>query len=215
MRAYRRKKGDKWSKDLSLKRLMVVAALNVAVGAGPFSITMGGDAAGDNLNRRRTLRRLRMMISNREIGPVFRIRDGRSNVVFIVRAVEAQPDYSGDSTNGNAKADRYWNWVRENFSDYKPSYAGAYVCKQIAGTGTLSQHSYGNAVDVFFDSLTHQDKVADAVVSNRSLLSPYHVISQRRIWTTGEGWRSYGGDFHSHLHVDFYPSYSGDCGVRP
>jgi hypothetical protein len=206
-----RRPDGQWSKPVGLLRHMAVAAERVVTGEGPFVVTQDGDAISGELIRRKVLDRYKKAISSREIGPVFRIR-GEKKVEFTGRAVVAVS--SVDSTSGNSKCDVYWNWIRANFSEYSPRYAGAYVCKNIAGSSQLSQHSYGNAVDVFFDTFAHQDRVARAVVENAGELRVYHVISGQSIWTRGVGWTGYRGVYHSHLHVDFDPQQSGSCGVK-
>ena len=128
---------------------------------------------------------------------------------------ECRATFSKLSRHWNDKADRLWNWINAEYKRFDPRFAGAYVCKSIATSGTLSQHSYGNALDVFFDSLSHQDEVAHAVVANRQLLSPFHIISKDRIWTKDVGWHDYVGEYHRHLHVDFDPQFTGPCGVKP
>jgi hypothetical protein len=187
---------------------MLVATAKVAPGMGPYVLTQDGDPITGQLSRIEVLRRFRMAISNREIGSVFRIRKIiGADVVFTARAVQRISD--ADSTNGNEHADVFYNWIKANFSQYDPRFAGAYVCKP------SSQHAYGNADDFFFDSLAHQDTVAAAAVAHADELHIDHVISRDRIWNPEEGWHNYTGDYHSHIHADFLPQYSGACGVRP
>jgi len=212
MRKYIWKRGDGYSQPIGLTKLVSIAAPPPVTGRGPFVLTQDGDPISPETTRVDVLQRFRRAISHREIGPVFRIRKGNGEVAFAARAVVAVSEVN--STNGNSNCDVYFNWVRENFRAYNPRYAGAYVCKHIAGSSTMSQHSYGNAVDIFFDSFGHQDRVARAVVENHDALDVYHVISGQSIWTKGVGWTGYRGDFHAHLHVDFEPQYSGPCGVR-
>lgn len=203
--------GD-WSKPIGLSKLMYRAGRALKPGAGPFTLTQDGDPLGPPGAKRTILDRFKQAISNRDIGPVFRIRRDSGDVVFTARAVQLMADT--DSTNGNARSDSYWNWVRANFAEFSPRFAGSYVCKLISGSQTKSQHSYGNAVDVFFDTLAQQEKVANAVVANAAQLHPFHVIDLNRTWTKGVGWHATPGNDHYHLHVDFDPQYSGECGVR-
>ena len=213
-RKYIYKKRDKFSDPIGLRRLRAVAATRIVLGKGPFAITQDGNLVAKGLTRYKAIKRVILLVRYRDIGSTFRVRKGDGKVVFTCRAVLVDTVPTTDSTSGNSKADFYWNWVQAKFKEYKPRYAGAYVCKYIAGSGTRSQHSYGNAVDVFFDTIAHQEQVANAVVANANLLRPYHVISTGRIWTKGGGWKPYGGVYHSHLHVDFDPQQSGYCGVK-
>jgi hypothetical protein len=214
MRKYLYRKGDNWSGNLGLTKLMAVAALKVVKGKGPFVITQDGEPISTGLIRSICLIKLRGFVKNRPLGPVFRVRKGNGDVVFACRAVKVDFVDDSDTTSGNEHADIYWNVIRDTFRGFAPRFAGAYVCKNVAGTSTPSQHSYGNAVDIFFDTLDHQEVVADWVVAHAQELNAEHAISGSHIWTRGVGWRDYGGDFHSHLHVDFSPQYSGACGVR-
>ena len=107
------------------------------------------------------------------------------------------------------------------------AYAGCFVCKQIAGSSTWSQHSWGNALDLF--PIPNPQRVyvqkelrqiADAVVyqathktkANRlRKLDVAEVIDHdgRRIWTPGAGWHDYGGTTGSHIHVSAAPLKTG------
>lgn len=207
VREYRFMRAEEWSPNLLLGELMDAAENRVEPGFKPYLVTQDGDRITGDLLRGEVLTKFKRAISNREVGPVFRIRDTR-DVQFAARAVQAFSD--ADTTNGNAKADTLWNWIQTEFGAWAPRYAGAYVCK------LYSQHRFGNALDVFFDTLAHQDIVASRVIALREYLHPYHVISQRRIWDPVRGWHEYDGDFHGHLHVDFDPNFptSWPCGVR-
>lgn len=203
-----------WSDPRALWRVMEAAERHIRHGAGPFVIKADGDPVAQGLTRQEALDRLRSVMKNRPVGNTYRTRKRNGDVVFTSRAVNRAP-LDEDTTNGNDKADRLWNWINAEYGHFDPRFAGAYVCKTIGTGSTLSQHSYGNALDVFFDSLSHQDQVAHAVVVNRHLLAPFHVISKDRIWTKDVGWHDYGGGYHLHLHVDFDPQFTGPCGVKP
>lgn len=212
MREYRFRKTDgDWSRDLGLDELMGVARNQVEPGHAPYVVNQDGVPITTNLPRDEALKKFRRAISNREIGPVFRIRDDR-DVQFTARATQTLSD--ADTTNGNEHADVFFNFIRARFEDYDPRFAGSYVCKLVVGSNTRSQHSYGNADDFFFDTLDHQDRVADEAVTMRTELNLAHLISRQRIWTPEDGWHSYGGDYHAHIHADFLPQFTGECGVK-
>jgi len=215
-REYVWKKKDGFSQPIGLTKLQVVAASKVVTGRGPFDITMDGDLLVANKTRLVTLSTHKQAISHREIGQTFRIRAENGKVLFTSRAVDAMDDVSdANSTSGNENADIFWNWVKATYPQFHPRYAGAYVCKSISGSGgTASQHSFGNAVDVFFDSITHQEVVWNDIRLGKCPVPVAHAISLRHIWSPSGGVDPYSGDPHYHLHVDFLPQYSGSCGVR-
>jgi len=103
------------------------------------------------------------------------------------------------------------------------SFASRFVCKKIAGSNSWSQHSWGNADDLFPTDGDTQAKlrhIADAVVfqathrtvANRGRkLDVAEVIDHdgRRIWTPQSGWGPYGGTTGSHIHVTGAPKKTG------
>lgn len=115
--------------------------------------------------------------------------------------------------------------------------AGVYVCKEVSGTSTPSQHSYGNAADLFpssggakaeFQGSIQKElrKIADNAVlqatkrtfANRGMpikLSQVIDHDGRRIWEPGRGWFAYTGTTGPHIHITGDPQYSGPCGCRP
>jgi len=107
------------------------------------------------------------------------------------------------------------------------SYAGCYVCKKISGSSSWSQHSWGNALDLFpvggkplaIIQAELRD-IANAVVyqathktkANRfRKLEVAEVIDHdgRRIWTPSQGWHDYGGTTGAHIHVSAAPLKTG------
>lgn len=154
------------------------------------------------------LKGLERNLKSGSVGPTFRIWQG-GKVQFVCR--ETVPAVKIVDTNGNNRADKAWSYGKAEYPDC--SFLGAYVCKHIAGTYTMSQHSYGNAVDFGRDSMSQLYDLAYFLLGTPDL-DLQHVIVDDRIWTRGVGWSHYGGDRHYHVHVDFTPSYSGGCGVR-
>lgn len=208
-----KKKDGTFTRPYELDATMAAAGVKLVTGDGPFTVVRDGETVGRPSTRVVTLRRLRRLLDLGQPGPTYRVRSDAGEIVFVTREVKAAVDVV--NTSGNDKADVFWSTVVAEFREYDPRFAGAYVCKSISGSSTPSQHSYGNAVDIFFDTLAHQEKVAEWAVAHADELHLQHVISGNRIWTRGVGWRAYGGDFHAHLHVDFDPSFSGACGVKP
>lgn len=106
------------------------------------------------------------------------------------------------------------------------AYGACYACRRISGSSSWSQHSWGNAVDLFPRS---QNDVADAtdrrVIANTVVYQATHrtvanrgrkldvaeVIdhSGRRIWTPSRGWHGYLGALGNHIHVSASPLRSG------
>jgi len=196
-----------YSKPVTLAKVRTMAALRVIPAAGPFTLTVDGENVRYGVTRIKVLKAFKHALYAGEVGPVYRIRDAQG-VVFGAR--EVVPAIKQLDTNGNDKADAYWSDVKAKFPDI--TFLGAYVCKTIAGTSNMSQHSYGNAVDVGAKTMTELENIADWAVATEPNLE--HVIVNRRIWTRGSGWSSYGGETHYHVHVDFTPNFSGSCGVR-
>lgn len=212
--AWKDKEGD-WTDPIRFTRMVLVARAKVKSGEGPFVLSQDGVEISGELSRHDVLVRFNQAISNRDVGPVFRIRNGNNKIVLTARALIVKLDKVSDSTSGNEKSDFFYNWVVNNYKAYDPRYAGSYVCKTVVGTSTVSQHSYGNAVDFFFDTIEHQEKVAQEAVEVHDLLHLRHLISLDRIWTKDVGWKPYTGVKHYHIHADFDPAQSGPCGVKP
>lgn len=168
----------------------------------------------DDKQLRRGLRKyilngLEKNLKEGNVGPTYRIW-GNGKVQFVAR--ESTPVFKILPTNGNKKADKAWSYGKGEFPDCR--FLGAYVCKHIVGSYTMSQHSYGNAVDFGRDSMDELYDLAYFLLDHAADLDLQHVIVDDRIWTRGVGWSHYSGDRHYHVHVDFYPQYSGSCGVR-
>jgi hypothetical protein len=100
-------------------------------------------------------------------------------------------------------------------------FAGVYNCRKISGSASWSQHSYGNAVDMFAHE-ADLERIADNAVrqatektwANRGDEQPVHYVIWREgengIWSPERGWHNYSG-YHppTHVHVDFLPERNG------
>jgi hypothetical protein len=87
--------------------------------------------------------------------------------------------------------------------------SGITSIRNIAGTDTLSQHAYGNAVDTFasYDTLTD---IFYFGIANAAAFSIRLLIWQTTQWTSYGGFSGYPGVPHTgHVHADFHPQYGG------
>src|SRR5262245_12122656 len=207
-----RKADGNWSKPVGLTKHMTVAKDRVLTKDSTFILTQDGDRITRKVKRDTVLDRYKQAIENRELGATFRIRTDDGGVSFTGRAIKEQPD--AIDINGNAHADQFWGWIVNTYPAFHPRFGGSYVCKYISGTAERSQHAFGNAVDVWFDTMTHQNSVFKDIEAGKCPVSVAHAISGNRIWEPGSGEHGYTGEYHSHLHTDYIPNYSGACGVR-
>jgi hypothetical protein len=97
---------------------------------------------------------------------------------------------------------------KSQFSADKWKAIGVWSKRNIAGTNTPSQHSFGNAIDWHGkagpgDSVMQE--LADYLVTNASKYNIANVIYDRKIWNPKRGWNTYHGQsLHTdHVHVDF------------
>lgn len=102
-------------------------------------------------------------------------------------------------------------------------HAGRYVCKKILGSNLWSQHSWGNADDLFPTEGNTQAKlrrIADAVVyqaKNKTIANRFRKLNVaevidhdgRKRWTPQGGWGPYTGATGAHIHVSWAPFKTG------
>ena len=78
---------------------------------------------------------------------------------------------------------------------------GTHVVRNIAGTNTPSQHSYGNAID-FGGSPKQLSQLATWAADNARKLNISQVIYRDSIWTSSGGWHPYtSGGHETHVHI--------------
>ena len=188
---------------------MEAAQKALVSGEGPFALKKNDEALGERLERKDALRNLKDELETGVVGDVYRVRDAQM-VVFKVR--ESVPAPEVVETSGNGKIDAVWTFITSKHPD--SNFLGAFVCKNILGSNTPSQHSYGNAVDAGAATMEILKTMADELVEEAATLSLAHVIVGDQIWNPDVGWHDYTGDFHHHVHVDCDPNFSGPCGVQ-
>jgi hypothetical protein len=201
--------GQDQSAPEDLTGAMEAAEKALVQGEGPFALKKNDEALSERLERRDALRNLRDELELGVVGDVYRVRDAQM-VVFKIRESIPAPEVL--DTSGNGKVDAVWSFVKSKHPD--GNFLGAFVCKNILGSNTPSQHSYGNAVDAGAATMEILKTMADELVEEASTLSLAHVIVGDRIWNPDVGWHDYTGDFHHHVHVDCDPNFSGPCGIQ-
>ncbi len=202
------KPGDP-SQPESLSEAMDAAKDALVRGQGPFAVKKNDEELGDQQKREDALHTLRDELESSSVGDVYRVRDAEQ-VIFKVR--EVVPAKEVLDTSGNKKIDAVWSFIKTEHLDC--TFLGAFVCKNVVGTSTPSQHSYGNAVDAGAGTMAELRKIADQVVDEAAALSVAHIIVGDKIWNPDAKWHDYTGEFHHHVHVDCDPNFSGPCGLK-
>jgi hypothetical protein len=102
--------------------------------------------------------------------------------------------------------------LKATFGDQITS-TGIVSVRDIAGSSTPSQHSFGNAVDIFSPV---KDQIWAWAIRNNVRYSVRLVIYNRRQWYKG-GISGYSGvnPHTDHVHVDFWPQYGGEPPGHP
>ncbi len=133
-----------------------------------------------------------------------------------------------NSTSVETKAiERVIRVLKRTKAADRVSYGAVFSCRPIAGSSTYSQHSWGNAVDLFPKTGPHSD--ADAkdraiiaavivknttkrTIANRGRKLPVSQVIDhdgRVIWTPEQGWHGYTGTTGDHVHVSGAPLRTG------
>lgn len=105
---------------------------------------------------------------------------------------------------------------------------GVYVCKTISGSSSYSQHSWGNAVDLFPKSagktprevqneldamfhaiIRHSTRRTAANLGRKLAVAEIIHHDGRLIWTPDRGIHAYGGTTGPHIHVSGAPLKGG------
>ena len=107
-------------------------------------------------------------------------------------------------------------WHKEAFAKFADLRSfGIYNCRPIAGSSTMSQHSYANAEDPTHSSMKVMGELANWTVANAQRLKVHNVIFNGRIWTSeSRQWRALSPSVNQHkdhVHIDFLPALSGAC----
>ena len=122
-----------------------------------------------------------------------------------------RPPGSGGTTPA---ASRFMGAVRNKFGP-QINNIGTVSVRPIAGTSTPSQHSYGNALDIFA-SPSAMSSIWAWSISVAGTYNVRLVIYNRRQWYSGRVSGYDGENPHTdHVHVDFWPQYCGNPPGHP
>jgi hypothetical protein len=197
--------------------------------AGPlYSVWTAKNGWSAQRRYKSTMLRIGLLMPRMEAGErmkvAARVNEYPQGPIFTVAAVdrlpEEQPPWAPTYLTGRVNA-RVARVARVAYAyDNDLDCLGTQVCKRISGTSTWSQHAYGNAIDLAvrvplptgFD-MGAQDQIAAYLASYGRELSIATLIHRDRVWTPLDGWHGYGGQYHTHIHVDCLPQGTGtpDC----
>jgi hypothetical protein len=137
----------------------------------------------------------------------------------IAQLVQSLQPYSGSSgrgygqfgqgqlswgSQGNPFANQVWALVHQLFP--ATSFGGMFVDKAISGSNTVSQHAYGNAVDIMVPSIAVGNQIYQWLQQNwPAASSPVYKV----LWDPAGSHGNVVGAHTNHLHVEFDPYYAG------
>ena len=179
---------------------------------GGYRVEVGGEW-GETHNLVRTLHRFQRALTSR---PVFGEGAPPVEAVVVVKAMKDSYRERGrridrnpakfTSTEGTTAVDIIVGTTVWYFPAVQVD--GIYACRTISGSGTLSQHAYGNAVD-FFGSTTLLDDVASF---QYSLVKRGYLPISQLLWRGRDVISGHSVSNHySHIHDSGDPLLSGGC----
>jgi len=199
---------QEFSRPIGLTLAMGRLRLKLSQQKGPYHVRESEDW-GPWRSLSETLKRVKTRIKGADIGTKLVIEPTRGNS-YSIRKVEVSPPVM--DTIGNERIDRIYTHVFRKYS-FAQNW-GIYACRRISGSTSYSQHAWANALDIGASTPEQLNIVAQELVRAQEPGGPlegivYTVIVANRLWRKGEGWLPYGGIYHSHVHVDASPNYSG------
>lgn len=204
------------NKDISRVRAMVRIQRHLAkVGDSDYRIKRPDYDYGPQHGLMETMRRVRKLTKNNQFAGYKLVVKSDSPLAVAYAVLLTEPEPPLINTPGNLFVDLVYTMVFAKFP--KASNLGNCYCRHIAGSPDWSQHAYCNAQDFGAPSGTNFwptiEAIAHYLITNADRFGVNTVIWKDRIWTRGEGERSYGGQYHYHVHVDGFPNGVGtpDC----
>lgn len=199
---------DRWGPPKSMDLAIDVVGDAMRRHHGPFQLKRPGEALwGVRLPLATALHRMRVGVKHH--GGVWRIHPTRHHsATWKMRRIDINPAKYAP-TEGTQSIDIIIASTVYRFPGIR--IAGIYTCRTILGTNTLSQHAYGNAVDLV-GTTALMDQVAQWQygMARRGFLPLAQLIWRGHEWF-------HGGtvyDHYNHIHDTGSPMYSGGC-FRP
>lgn len=129
-------------------------------------------------------------------------------MAFCTTYVPAKQCTSGPTAGAKA----LMSWYLGAYASKGGRNLGIYLCRDIAGSNTLSLHGEGRACDLGVPTgAKWAQQLADWLIANHKALGIQLVIYNRKVWSLrypDKGWRTYtGSNPHTdHLHVELCPA---------
>ena len=151
------------------------------------------------------LDRYRSKLDGADVGDMWFIRAVVDGYTLYTLKIDLNPAAVID-TEGTLPVDIVVGTLRTNYPGI--SIGGIYSCRTISGSGTLSQHAYANAADVFGTS----SNLNEAAYGMLALARGGYIPVSQILWDyknliTGR----YVSDHTSHIHFTGSPLLSGAC----
>jgi hypothetical protein len=152
-----------------------------------------------------TMDRLKELMLGANNGERFLVMAVKDRFTLKVRKVDLNPAAIAD-TEGTHAIDIVIGTLKKNYPGIR--IGGIYVCRTIAGSSTLSQHSYANAVDVF-GTWNQMNEASWGLY--RMAQAGYVPVSQV-LWNNKNLFTgNYVSDHTTHAHYSGSPLLSGGC----
>lgn len=198
MRAYRLKRpNDTWTPPIfSDPELDLAVHRRMSRLEGPVRLGEDGGALGPKLTRGSGTERLLDKSHGADVGHWYRLVNAEKKGVW-VRVVNVRPTPA--DTTGSPGVDRLVGFLDTQFKGEWESW-GLYVYKHIAGSSTMSDHSYvrkgywcGRALDVHPYSVAIGDRIHAATTAEPSIMELLRYVL----------WRGVPNHYPGHLHFSF------------
>lgn len=202
-------RGKRWGRPYHLDNAIVALHHQMDPYQGKGYQLDDGDGDGWGARARSlvtSLHILRHAMARAHVGAVWRIRPvGHKVSVWKMKKVDIDPAVKADTEGTNA-IDIIVGSTLKHFPAV--GLGGIYVCRYIAGTSSLSQHAYGNAVDLMGSA-----GLLDSVARWQYGLARKGWLPLSQLLWRGHDWFSGASvyDHYNHIHDSGKPYLGGGC----
>jgi len=166
----------------------------------------GDDSWSRARNLNNTLTILSSRVANDDLGDVWLVRARVDDFTMRVRGKDFNPAVYFDHPDATQAVDIIIGTLMKRHPDLR--IGGVYACRTVTGSWTLSQHSYGNAVDVFGTKLQMDVAAKDILdLTLKGYVPASQILWNYRNLLTGH----YVYDHTNHIHFSGSPLLFGPC----